>query len=928
MMNRLKLGTQLNIAFALVLFIPMVLATGFSINYYSHKISRQAIDNIASDARTAEIIMENRQAGMAAVSSGLASQKGLPLLIEYKLGRKIGMEWAPISDQKDLDMISVISPDFLVIARSHAPETTGDVIAGGSLIHRALEGHPAWGMEVLDREFARREGILSQKDGATTSLLSMTGASPVFSAGSGDVIAVVVVRRILNWNPDRLLRPVAGRLGVHAALLVGDTEIGRIASPQAEGGYTPPAPAELRQVYGRGKPVHIARIEQDGAISGMLPVLDADARAVGILVIQTGVEKYLKTRQVAALILLGVGIAGFILALLIKTIITRRIVIPVERLKTEAKKIGGGNYGSQIVVTSGDEIGELTTAFNTMVADLAEYDRQIKEYNQQLEKRVAERTQELQDANEQLTEANMVLEDTLETLNPGISRLIKRNQQQLGLVFATELVADICNYTKLNMILGETLMGEFMKKFFREGHKLLAMYRGLFDKTVGDQIVAIFGTPKDQSPASATHPADAVACALSLVAAADDINRLMQQAIQDNYSAIKSRYETLSREDQEGVRIEDLRFQCRVGINTSNPGSDREIDRMRMVMMGAETCADYTAQGGAVIYAFRVESNGVPGEIHIGENTRRLVDHVFLLEDMLAIRLKGLGAQNRYRVTGIKSVFDTVYPRTRLYLKYRDHIPRLLISLMDGIRIGKIQLREVRKINEFIEVDIPYMEHLAGYSNRAMGRSLFAWAMAGEIGLPRNRINALIFAALWHAAASLPAPNIGQMTPYAVFRNIPEDIDTNLVTAILTALEDSDAAHTRGDGAKPEKGAAGRMEAEIISICAHYDDAAFDRTLLRSRKKETLSAVEIIRNMRETMAFSPSLIDVLEGLMVVSETGAAEKGKAKDIRFAPDLGALPEDMDHLVRLLRERLTPDQRRDLASALEVETAADTE
>ena len=54
---------------------------------------------------------------------------------------------------------------------------------------------------------------------------------------------------------------------------------------------------------------------------------------------------------------------------------------------------------------------------------------------------------------------------------------------------------------------------------------VIARYRGMFDKTVGDQIVAIFGTPKDLTPASPAHPFDAIACGLSLIAAADEINR-------------------------------------------------------------------------------------------------------------------------------------------------------------------------------------------------------------------------------------------------------------------------------------------------------------------------------------------------------------------------------------------------------------------
>ena len=48
---------------------------------------------------------------------------------------------------------------------------------------------------------------------------------------------------------------------------------------------------------------------------------------------------------------------------------------------------------------------------------------------------------------------------------------------------------------------------------------------------------------------------------------AKKLNELMQLAIQDNYSAIANRHNSLSSEDRESVKIENLRFQCRTGMS-------------------------------------------------------------------------------------------------------------------------------------------------------------------------------------------------------------------------------------------------------------------------------------------------------------------------------------------------------------------------
>lgn len=891
-MKNLKLGTQLNISFGLVLFIPMIIATAFSILYYSNKIEKEAVSRISSDLKIARIIYTNMENKMKQLAVAYSQRRSIVWLLDpsLQLGRKIGLELAASAIRDGLDTITIVDSQYNVLIRSHAPERIGDRVPGKDYIKKALKGASVAGTELLSRGELYSEGVsLDEENGEY--LMAVTGVAPIYDRNTETIVAALIVRRFLDENAE-ILKQISNEVNVNAALYENARMLSFITSTEGGTGFSPPPVEIIREALIRNTEVSYAHIAEGGSISKVAPVRDFSGKPVGALLVQAGIDTYLNTRNIAILNLLGIFLVGILLAFIIKTIVVRRILFPVKRLITGINTIGNGNYHERLEVTSGDEIGELTNAFNQMGRELEQYDTKLKEYNLQLEERVKERTRELETANQQLVRANSVLEETLETLNPGVSKLIGNNKQQLGLVYATEMVTDVCNYTKLNMILGETMMGEFMKRFFRESHKLLAQYRGLFDKTVGDQIVAIFGTPKDQYQASPIHPFDAVACALQMVEAANRINLELQSAIQDNYSAVVNRHKSLSKEDRESIRIEDLKFQCRIGINTSNPTSDREIDRMRMVMMGAETCVDYTAQGGAVIYAFRLESTGYPGHVHVGENTRRIIEHVYMLEELPAITLKGLGVQKGYRVVDKHSVFDNIYPKTIMYRQYSKNFPQVILQLIHCMHVGRVVILEVRKINQYIEVDIPYLEHLAGYYHLGLARSLFCYAVGNYVGLSRERLDAMAFASLWHNAVQMVNMAVDSIELYPPEEQVPAEIDKNLCLEILEDIADA---------------AKGLQESEIIQVCNQFDQNVFERTYLKMGTREVYPAKKVIADMKQEAMFDPVYLAALEALFVLEK----ETEDTKDVSRTEKDFDFPGDTGELVRALKNRYSHEE-----------------
>ena len=67
--------------------------------------------------------------------------------------------------------------------------------------------------------------------------------------------------------------------------------------------------------------------------------------------------------------------AAFLAAVAVSIFVTRRIVAPIQTMKTASARIADGRYGERVPVTSDDELGELAGQFNRMAATLEQVER-------------------------------------------------------------------------------------------------------------------------------------------------------------------------------------------------------------------------------------------------------------------------------------------------------------------------------------------------------------------------------------------------------------------------------------------------------------------------------------------------------------------------------------------------------------------------
>ena len=101
-----------------------------------------------------------------------------------------------------------------------------------------------------------------------------------------------------------------------------------------------------------------------------IPLLGAKQELLGVLLVGSSRRTLvdLQRRIVSATMLVG-GI-GLLLAILLSSWLAARVTHPMEELAHAAQRVAGGDWETQVAVTSRDELGELAGAFNHMTGEL------------------------------------------------------------------------------------------------------------------------------------------------------------------------------------------------------------------------------------------------------------------------------------------------------------------------------------------------------------------------------------------------------------------------------------------------------------------------------------------------------------------------------------------------------------------------------
>ncbi|MBR0896030.1 adenylate/guanylate cyclase domain-containing protein [Bradyrhizobium tropiciagri] len=252
--------------------------------------------------------------------------------------------------------------------------------------------------------------------------------------------------------------------------------------------------------------------------------------------------------QQRAIIISGVvtaiaAILGFVFAMLVGSGITR----PVMRLLESTREVEAGRLDGAIAITTQDEIGQLSAAFNRMIETLRHNQRIRETFGRYINPRIAEG----------------LLEQPAIAATEGQRRVM------------TVMFCDMKGFTHLSEGVTPSGLVKIMNLYLSTMSAPVHAHRGIIDKYIGDAIMAYWGAPFVEE-AEQTHLA-----ALAAIDMVGQVNKLR-----------KDLPELL------GVRAIPADCDIRIGIATGEAlvGS-----------IGSEFMMSYTVLGDTVNLASRLE---------------------------------------------------------------------------------------------------------------------------------------------------------------------------------------------------------------------------------------------------------------------------------------------------------------------------------
>ncbi|HXH81697.1 MAG TPA: adenylate/guanylate cyclase domain-containing protein [Candidatus Tectomicrobia bacterium] len=323
------------------------------------------------------------------------------------------------------------------------------------------------------------------------------------------------------------------------------------------------------------------------------------------VVIQRPLAAALAARDRLLRVLLAVGAAGLGLALVGAIVVARRVTRPVSTLAGAARRVAAGDFSASVPVQQRDELGELATTFNDMVAGLRERDRVRTEL---------ERANRLK---------RFFSPQLAEVLSAGEEAALRSHRREVTVVFC-----DLRGFTAF----ADAADPEDVMRLLREYHAavgpLVFEAEGTLERFTGDGLMVFFNDPVP----CPDHAARAVRMA---VAMRDAVQPLLEGWRRRGYG---------------------LGFGAGIARGHATVGP-----------IGFEGRFDYAAIGGVTNLAARLCQEADDGQILIAQSVHAevegLVESVLLGEVVLKGFAKPIKAYNVVRLRAAAGVPDSAAAR-------------------------------------------------------------------------------------------------------------------------------------------------------------------------------------------------------------------------------------------------------------------------
>jgi len=226
-------------------------------------------------------------------------------------------------------------------------------------------------------------------------------------------------------------------------------------------------------------------------ITAFAPIVH-DGKNIAVLVVDYPVAIFLDRSRELAMTILQATLAGAAAALVLGLLFARRITRPISALTGGVARVAGGDLSQSLPVRSGDEIGQLTRAFNGMVEGLRQRDFIRNTFGRYVSPEVVK-----------------TLLESPEGLRLGGEKRV-----------VTILMSDLRGYTRFAEHGDPAQVMEVLNGYLARMTEIVIAHGGTINEFIGDAIFAIFGAPLPHTD----HAERAAAAALAMQRAMDEIN--------------------------------------------------------------------------------------------------------------------------------------------------------------------------------------------------------------------------------------------------------------------------------------------------------------------------------------------------------------------------------------------------------------------
>ena len=290
-------------------------------------------------------------------------------------------------------------------------------------------------------------------------------------------------------------------------------------------------------------------------------------------------------------------VASTMFGLLFAGLLAAGLARPIKRLVHGTAQVEKGDFEHPVEVTSKDEIGFLTNAFNHMVEGLRVRDRIKETFGKYIDPRIVEQL---------------------------IDKDVSEEKHEMTVSFC-----DLEGFTNISEQLTPTNVVNLLNNYFTQMGLAISEYQGVIDKYIGDAVMAFWGPPFTKKE---DHAVGACRAALQQVSNMEKLRSELPEII--------------------GIRKGLPRLNARIGICTGE---------LVLGNIGSDVLKSYTVIGDTVNLASRLEGiNKVYGtSIIISDTVKHSLNDEMVTRKLDRISVKGKEeAVDIYELACLKDQLD------------------------------------------------------------------------------------------------------------------------------------------------------------------------------------------------------------------------------------------------------------------------------